>query len=376
MTQHHGLVRPLLPGPLDIVGDVHGELGALHALLARLGYDVEGRHPTGRRLVFVGDLCDRGPDSPGVVRLVQRCVEAGRAQCVLGNHEFNLLRGERKHGNHWFFGERHPRHEGEFGPMVLASPAERQAIVQFLQSQPLALERADLRVVHAAWIPAAVEACRAEARPLRNAYRAIEQAVDGSARGCALKAASATQAAPYAEGLFDRAVEPPYLDALAAYDEYYQNENPLRVLTSGPEGRADRPYFAGGKWRFLERLRWWKQYRAPAPVVFGHYWRRWDVGRQVGPPSAEPYEFADAAPDAWLANDRGETVAFCIDYSVGIRFRERRLHAGVVGGGAPARGSFAGRLGALRWPERTLVFDDGDGCEIPTRPAAGDVAGP
>ncbi len=73
-------------GPLDIVGDVHGERRALEALMAAAGYDRAGRHPEGRSLVFVGDLVDRGPDSPGVVDLVRRLVESGRAQAVLGNH--------------------------------------------------------------------------------------------------------------------------------------------------------------------------------------------------------------------------------------------------------------------------------------------------
>lgn len=72
-----GLVRPLFEGPIDVIGDVHGELAALTDLIAALGYDADGVHPDGRRLVFVGDLCDRGPDSPGVLRWVQRLVEAG-----------------------------------------------------------------------------------------------------------------------------------------------------------------------------------------------------------------------------------------------------------------------------------------------------------
>ncbi|MFK5004614.1 metallophosphoesterase, partial [Klebsiella pneumoniae] len=60
-------------GPFDIIGDVHGCLDELTALLARLGYEPAGPggvpvHPAGRRAVFVGDLVDRGPDSPGVLR--------------------------------------------------------------------------------------------------------------------------------------------------------------------------------------------------------------------------------------------------------------------------------------------------------------------
>ncbi len=60
------LVQPLLAGPLDIVGDVHGEIDALHNLLNHLGYRESGVHPEGRRLVFLGDLIDRGPPHVGL----------------------------------------------------------------------------------------------------------------------------------------------------------------------------------------------------------------------------------------------------------------------------------------------------------------------
>ncbi|SBT53675.1 polynucleotide kinase-phosphatase [Micromonospora narathiwatensis] len=93
--------RRELTGPFDIIGDVHGCREELEALLLRLGYalahDDAGRpvdavHPAGRTPVFVGDLVDRGPDSPGVLRLVMGMVAAGHAICVPGNHEQKLLR--------------------------------------------------------------------------------------------------------------------------------------------------------------------------------------------------------------------------------------------------------------------------------------------
>ena len=96
--------QPLPDGPLDIIGDVHGELGALRALLDRLGVDVDAGTAT-RPVVFVGDLVDRGPDSPGVVAVVRRLVEAGVAHCIIGNHELNLLLGLRKEGNGWAWGD-------------------------------------------------------------------------------------------------------------------------------------------------------------------------------------------------------------------------------------------------------------------------------
>ncbi|MFG3101332.1 polynucleotide kinase-phosphatase [Streptomyces sp. NPDC048182] len=75
-----------LTGPFDIIGDVHGCAAELEALLGKLGYKC-GAHPEGRTAVFVGDLVDRGPDSPGVLRRVMSMVKSGDALCVPGNHE-------------------------------------------------------------------------------------------------------------------------------------------------------------------------------------------------------------------------------------------------------------------------------------------------
>ncbi|AAZ56625.1 hypothetical protein JCM3263A_12250 [Thermobifida fusca] len=92
--------RSELRGPFDIIGDVHGCRLELEALLHQLGYqlvrDEHGRavgaHHVERTAVFVGDLVDRGPDSPGVLRLVMGMVADGDALCVAGNHEDRLRR--------------------------------------------------------------------------------------------------------------------------------------------------------------------------------------------------------------------------------------------------------------------------------------------
>ncbi|MBC2901903.1 polynucleotide kinase-phosphatase [Streptomyces cupreus] len=75
-----------LTGPFDIIGDIHGCSAELESLLGKLGY-LDGVHPDGRTAVFVGDLVDRGPDSPGVLRRVMSMVKSGHALCVPGNHE-------------------------------------------------------------------------------------------------------------------------------------------------------------------------------------------------------------------------------------------------------------------------------------------------
>ena len=90
-------------GPFDIIGDVHGCADELETLLAKLGYLVswlgDGKErdctvvpPQGRRAIFIGDLVDRGPRTPDVLRLVRAMVRAGSALCVPGNHDVKLVR--------------------------------------------------------------------------------------------------------------------------------------------------------------------------------------------------------------------------------------------------------------------------------------------
>ncbi|MFI9547315.1 polynucleotide kinase-phosphatase [Streptomyces sp. NPDC052016] len=91
-----------LTGPFDIIGDIHGCASELESLLGKLGY-VDGVHPEGRQAVFVGDLVDRGPDSPGVLRRVMAMVKSGNALCVPGNHENKYgrhLRGRKVQHTH------------------------------------------------------------------------------------------------------------------------------------------------------------------------------------------------------------------------------------------------------------------------------------
>jgi len=95
-------------GPFDIIGDVHGCADELIALLERLGYGVrlegdgEARRavttaPKGRRAFFVGDLVDRGPNSPDVLRIVMEMVARGQAMAVMGNHDDKFLRWLKGH---------------------------------------------------------------------------------------------------------------------------------------------------------------------------------------------------------------------------------------------------------------------------------------
>ncbi len=322
------LVRPLFDGPVDVVADVHGEAEALKNLMEHLGYAPDGRHSAGRRLVFLGDLVDRGPDSPAVLRLVSELVFAGRAQCVLGNHELNLMLGDRKHGNAWFFGESEEAldRSGRLAPMVAADERTRALALGLFAWLPLVLERPDLRVVHACWRPEVVQLARTQ----RNTLRLYEH-------------------------------HRTRLQALAAWQKVHdetdrgllmQNNNPVKVLTSGLEQRSAAPYEAGGKVRNEERVEWWRDYADEAWCVFGHY------GRVLLPGEKAPGSLFDEA--RWFEG-LGNGRAVCVDYSAAKRWKER-LHGNV-------RGPFRTRLAAFRFPERELRFDDGSA--QPLRPPGG-----
>jgi protein phosphatase len=88
--------RRMEHGPFDLIGDVHGCGDELEELLEKLGYQVDGtgvwRHPEGRKVVFLGDLVDRGPRVADVLRIAMGMVEARTALCVPGNHDAKLVR--------------------------------------------------------------------------------------------------------------------------------------------------------------------------------------------------------------------------------------------------------------------------------------------
>jgi hypothetical protein len=344
------LIQPLPDGPLDIIGDVHGEIDALLRLLHRLGCDPARRTVT-RPLVFVGDLIDRGPDSPAVVSLVKRLMEAGVAHCVVGNHELNLLQGLEKEGNGWFRGDGTDGFQRELGGVVQhltfdsvpAHPEMADDTLDFLASLPLAMVREDLRVVHACWRSSAVASLPAEGEvaPLSREW-AIR--IRDELRGGGQLEQERQEIAPFAN-LKRLDVRPTHdLPAHAEVAEARQCRHPIKALTSGLETRVlfDDIFFVGGKWRFVRRLDWWNQYDEAPAVVVGHYWRR-RAGAMV-----------EGKPDPWNTPRHTDWAGprrnvFCVDYSVGRRFAERAV--GRVGG-------FDGGLAALRWPERELVFDD------------------
>lgn len=95
------LTLPDEQGPFHLIGDVHGCFEELLELMQRLNYHIyfdpqaqryEVKPPENFKALFVGDLVDRGPNAPEVLRLVMDMVDAGLAYCVSGNHDNKLYR--------------------------------------------------------------------------------------------------------------------------------------------------------------------------------------------------------------------------------------------------------------------------------------------
>ena len=144
-------------GPFDIIGDVHGCVDELLVLVGQLGYEVEPdrrddmvrhrvSHPEGRRLIGLGDFCDRGPDSPGVLSFWMDAVASGAALVVRGNHDMMLqrhLRGMKVPLVHGF-----DRTAEQFALAPQALRTEAKKFVEAMTSH-LLLDGGKLAVAHA-----------------------------------------------------------------------------------------------------------------------------------------------------------------------------------------------------------------------------------
>lgn len=369
------LVDQLLDGPLDIVGDVHGEIDALNKLLERLGYDKDGNHPDNRHLVFVGDLTDRGPNSPAVLSKVMQLAECERAQCVLGNHELALLDEDQKHANGWWFGEAGSK---EY-PQVPVDPAEKPKIRKFLASLPLVLERDDrpigrccpvkrvaayfrccfrqpvhLRVVHACWNNAAIEQLRLlddGSTTVVDLYRKFNREFEKRWSSGALRDSLAAEMKGFEPFIKEKSWPPRYFGTKARYEREKQMNNPVAVVTSGEETETDEPFFVGGKWRMVERVKWWANYNDKVKVVIGHYWRNISDVRPEASGEHGTDLFAGVPAHHWFGAKQN---VYCVDFSIGGLAEQRAA-------GKPLEHC---SLAAVRVPEWRVEHNDRAGREI------------
>ncbi|WP_374356427.1 metallophosphoesterase [Limnohabitans sp.] len=149
----------------DVIGDVHGQVGKLEALLQKLGYVPQGRGykaPVGRQALFLGDMIDRGPGQIRVLEIVRSMVDSGQALCIMGNHEFNAI--AYVVDDPWNPGEsmrpsrsespqalKNRQQHAEFLAQVGEGSQDHRAWVEWFRSLPVCLDLGGIRAVHGCW---------------------------------------------------------------------------------------------------------------------------------------------------------------------------------------------------------------------------------
>jgi hypothetical protein len=142
----------------DIIGDIHGHHDLLIDLLKKLDYkwiDGSWKFP-GRKLIFAGDLIDRGPQQIETLNTVRNLVEKEDAFCVMGNHEYNAVCfATPLKDNPEKYIRPHNKKNTEAHKQFLDSfkhqPATYKEYIDWMRGLPIALELPGIRVIHACW---------------------------------------------------------------------------------------------------------------------------------------------------------------------------------------------------------------------------------
>ena len=277
------------PG-FDVIGDVHGHVNRLEALLRQMGYSDSGgtwRH-TERTAIFVGDLIDRRRDDQlKTLRLARKMCDAGSAKVVLGNHEFNAVAYSTVNPQKWDYcrphtAKNHKQHREFLEELIFDSPLHR-SMLDWFRSIPLWIDLdSNLRVVHACWSSADLDHLKTE---LDDDYTLNEQAVvNGTTKG-------------------------------------HRTHTAIENVLKGPEVPMNGYWYfdKGGVKRYDARVAWWNssattlrngtvipddtqlhdpegkpvqelpddelpndipRYQEAIPVVFGHYWNSGPLRRE------------------------------------------------------------------------------------------------
>jgi bis(5'-nucleosyl)-tetraphosphatase (symmetrical) len=117
------------------VGDIQGCAISLKALVKKL--------PAESRIIFLGDLVNRGPDSLGTLRYLKKLQEGKRIECILGNHDLHLLAVDA--------GIRKTKGLDTVQP-ILDAP-DRAELMHWLRHRPMALSNGKVLTVHAGVLP-------------------------------------------------------------------------------------------------------------------------------------------------------------------------------------------------------------------------------
>lgn len=277
---------------VDVIGDVHGCATELELLLEELGYRRDGadapyHHPR-RRAVFVGDLIDHGPQQREVLRIVKAMVDAGSAEMVLGNHEFNAL----AYATEWPPGSgRFLRpHDDPTNPWSASNEAQHRAFLEQVPADeragylrwfwtlPLWLDLGGLRVVHACWHLPSIRTVAAALGT--NRFGSLDHLVRASTEGdplytaveTLLKGPEISLAAYGQEPYLDKDGHPRDRARVRWWDAAATTLRDLAEMGGRFTTTDGRPYPPLPTLPVTDEHRA-HIYRDPVPVCYGHYWR-------------------------------------------------------------------------------------------------------
>jgi hypothetical protein len=142
----------------DLIGDIHGYGTELKALLSKMDYEeIDGvwQHPE-RKVIFLGDFVDRGPEQVETVEIAKAMVDSGNALAVMGNHEYNAVAWAtpdpekpdeflRPHT------DKNLKQHRKFLEQVGEGSELHQSMIKWFKTLPLFLDMDNFRVVHACW---------------------------------------------------------------------------------------------------------------------------------------------------------------------------------------------------------------------------------
>jgi len=196
----------------DLIGDIHGQYEKLTALLSKLGYQpsplrkrkhgesravpLTWKHPEGRKVIFLGDYIDRGPNVREVLLTVRGMVEEGDALAIMGNHEYNAVCYYTPDGNGGYLRPHTERNQQQTSAtrgvfeMTVLGYGEWPQWLEWMKQLPLFLDLGGLRCVHACWDVRSIQMLHGEsiadeaflhasATPLTQEHRAVEIILKG-----------------------------------------------------------------------------------------------------------------------------------------------------------------------------------------------------
>lgn len=266
----------------DLIGDVHGCAKALERLLQALGYEHKKgcyRHPQ-RKVIFVGDIVDRGPRIREALHIVKDMVDQGQAEMVLGNHEYNAMCycTESRDSRRKTFLRPHTARNHRLIRETLEQFAdyggEWQAFLAWFQQVPLFIEKEHFRVVHACWDTDSIQRfntmsqdhcltqdlLHASAEPGSFEFRLVDRLTRGTALDLP-DGETILSKDGYVRNVFRTKF---WGEDAQTYSDVVFQPDPL------PEHLVDRPLSAIEKQRLLSYS------EAELPVFVGHYWMSGD----------------------------------------------------------------------------------------------------